>query len=222
MKKIFFLLNDFSEFNMQVYCDKYLSDYIVSSGSELPDNPGDFSLIVPWNYQKVIRNYPFNNVIIFHSSDLPKGKGWAPIFNAFNKNLKYYVISAVLLSERVDSGAIVAKAKFKIKNTYTAEIIRKIDEEIVFMMVAKIVERFDGKELTGLKQNSLHESYYNRRYPQDNEVNGNDSLNKLIHKLKGCEEKHPAFFSYKGDEFIISIRPKIMPSFPEDLQIIFL
>ena len=108
------------------------------------------------------------------------------------------------------------------KNTYTAEIIRKIDEEIVLMMVAKIIERFDGKELTGVKQNSLHESYYTRRYPQDNEVNGDKSLNNLIHKLKGCEKSHPAFFTYKGDEFIISIKPKIMPLFPKDLQIRFL
>lgn len=222
MKKIFFLLNDISEFNIQSYCDKYLSDYIVSMGSELPNNPGEYSLIVPWNYQKVIRNYPFNNIVIFHSSDLPSGKGWAPIFNAFNKNLKYYVISAVLLSERVDSGDIVAKAKFKIKNTYTAEIIRKIDEEIVLMMVAKIVERFDGKELTGVKQNSLHESYYTRRYPEDNEIDGDDTLNSLINKLKGCEKSHPAFFTFKGDDFIISIKPKITPSFPEDLQIRFL
>lgn len=222
MKKIFFLLNDLADFNMQDYCAKYLSDYIVSMGSELPNNPDDFSLIVPWNYQKVIKNYPFNNIVIFHSSDLPRGKGWAPIFNTFNKNLKYYVISAVLLSDRVDSGDIVAKAKFKIKNTYTAEIIRKIDEEIVLMMVAKIIERFDGKELTGVKQNSLHESYYTRRYPQDNEVNGDNSLNNLIHKLKGCEKSHPAFFTYEGDEFIISIKPKIMPLFPEDLQIRFL
>ena len=221
MKKIFFLLNDLSDFKAQRYCDKYLSDYVVSMGLELPNNPSDFSLIVPWNYQKVIKNYQFNNIVIFHSSDLPSGKGWAPIFNAFNKNLKYYVVSAVLLSERVDSGDIIAKAKFLIKNTYTAEIIRKIDEEIVLMMVAKIVERFDGKELTGLEQNSLDESFYIRRYQKDNEVNGDDNLNNLIHKLKGCEKSHPAFFTYKGDDFIISIKPKIKPSFPEDLQIIF-
>ncbi|MDC0893237.1 formyltransferase family protein [Pseudomonadales bacterium] len=222
MKKVFFLLNDISEFEIQHLCEKYLSDYIVSKGTELPDNPGDFSLIVPWNYKKIIRNYELNNIVIFHSSDLPSGKGWAPIFNAFNENLKYYVISAVLLSERVDSGPIVAKAKFKIKNTYTAEITRKIDEEIVLMMAAEIIERFDGKELTGIEQNTLHESYYKRRYPKDNEVNGDDSLNNLIYKLKGCEESHPAFFNFKGDEFVISVKPKIMPSFPEDLQITFL
>ena len=152
---------------------------------------------------------------------MPRGKGWAPIFNAFNEDLKQYVISAVLLNDHVDSGDIVAKAKFKIKNTYTAEFIREIDEEVVVMMTAEIVKKFNDIELTGVRQDSSKETYYKRRYPEENKVDLEDSLSDLVSKLKGCEKNHPVFFNYKGDDFIISIKPKIQPTFPEDLEIIF-
>ena len=220
MKKIFLLLNDLSDFKAQRYCDKYLSDYVVSMGLELPNNPSDFSLIVPWNYQKIIKSH-YSNIVVFHSSDLPKGKGWAPIFNAFDSELDEYVISAILLDKHVDSGDIISKAKFKMRNTYTAEFVRVVDEEVTIMMIAQILKKFKGKGLVGVKQDISKSTYNKKRYLKDNKININSNLKKLISILKGCEKNHPAFFEYNGDEFIISIKPKFPPVFPKDLEIYF-
>jgi methionyl-tRNA formyltransferase len=221
MKKIFFLLNDLTEFNAQKYVDEMLCSYQVSFGTSLPVNIGEFDLVIPWNYKKKIKNYKFNNIIIFHSSDLPQGKGWAPIFNAFNKKLKEYVISAILLDDNVDSGNIIAKAKFEIKNTYTAEFIRKVDEEISIKMIAEIISEFDNKSMTGIKQDKTKETYYERRYPEDNKLDINKPIKQLVHILKGCENANPAFFKYKGDEFEITIKARVTPVFPDDLEIIY-
>jgi|LWDU01.1.fsa_nt_gi methionyl-tRNA formyltransferase len=221
MKKVYFLLNHSSDFNAQSYCDKHLSDYEVSMGVYLPDNPNEFELIIPWSYQKIIKKYKYNNIVIFHSTDLPEGKGWAPIFNVFAKELKNYVISAILLDDKVDSGGIVAKAKFKIKNTYTADFIRKVDEEVMIIMIDKILKKFDDGKIVGVDQDKNKETYYKKRYPEDNQLKLNANLRSLIPVLKGCEESHPSFFEYKGDEFVISIKPKVQPSFPEDLEIVF-
>jgi methionyl-tRNA formyltransferase len=221
MMKIYFLLNCLSEFKAGNYFDKYLPSCQLSMGVNLPDNPKDYELVVPWNYKKIIQGYKCNNIVIFHSSDLPKGKGWAPIFNAFANKLEEYVISAILLDENVDAGDVICKAKFKIKNNYTAEFIRQVDEEITMIMIAKILEKFKGIKLTGIKQDKTKESYYKRRYPKDNKLDINTELRNLIPMLKGCEKKHPSFFEYNGDEFIVSIKPKIQPSFPKDLEITF-
>tara|TARA_Y100000996_G_scaffold311061_1_gene247477 strand:+ start:1617 stop:2282 length:666 start_codon:yes stop_codon:yes gene_type:complete len=220
--KIFFLLNDISEFNAQSFCKKYISSHEITYGVVLPENPEHFDLIIPWNYKKIIKDYKLKNVVIFHSSDLPKGKGWAPIFNVFYKELDEYVISAILLDEEVDSGNIIAQARFKMRNTYTAEFIRKIDDEVTIMMISKILKKMKKKVLTGAKQDKKQETFYARRYPKDNELNVNSTLASLVPFLKGCEKSHPSFFYYKGDKFIISIRPSIPPSMPEDLEITFL
>ena len=170
--------------------------------------------------QKIIKNHS-GNIVIFHSSDLPKGKGWAPIFNVFNLELDEYIISAILLDKRVDSGDIIAKARFKMRNTYTAEFIREVDEEVTIMMIAQILKKFKGSELVGVKQDIAKETYHKRRSLKDNKLNPNANLKQLIPVLKGCEKNHPSFFEYKGDEFIISIEPKIPPVFPKDLEIVF-
>jgi methionyl-tRNA formyltransferase len=219
MKKIYFLLNHSIEFKAQSYCDEYLLDCDISYGTSLPANVKEFDLVVPWNYRKKIINYKYNNAVVFHSSDLPEGKGWSPIFNAFNKKLKEYVVSAILLDDDIDSGNIIARAKFKIKNTYTAEFIRKVDEEVCIKMISGIISEFDHKSMTGVKQDKTQETYYKRRYPKDNKLDIDTSIKRLIPTLKGCEDAHPAFFEYKGDEFEISIRPVENPVFPKDLEI---
>lgn len=221
MKKIFFLLNNLTEFNAKEHCDKYLSQCEVFFGTSLPTVLEDFDLIVPWNYRKIIKNHS-NNIVIFHSSDLPKGKGWAPIFNAFNLEFGEYVITAILLDKIVDSGDMIAKAKFKMRNTYTADFIREVDEEVTIIMIAQILKNFKGFDLAGVKQDKSDETFYNRRYLKDNMINIDQSLKELVPFLKGCEKNHPSFFEYNGDEFIISIKPKNTPSFPKDLEIVFL
>lgn len=221
MKKVFFLLNDLTEFNAQKYVDEFLPNCKVFFGTSLPINVAEFDLVIPWNYKKIINNYKLDNAVIFHSSDLPQGKGWAPIFNVFNKELNEYVISAILMNESVDSGDVVAKARFKIKNTYTANFIRKVDEKITIIMIGMIIEKFNGAELTGIEQDNTKETYYKRRYPENNKLNITKDLESLVPILKACEDNHPAFFEYKGDEFIISIKPKEAPSFPKDLEVFF-
>ena len=126
------------------------------------------------------------------------------------------------MDESVDSGDVVAKARFEIKNTYTANFIRKVDEKITIMMISKIIEKFNGAELAGIKQDNTKETYYKRRYPENNKLDTTKHLESLVPILKACEDNHPAFFEYKGDEFIISIKPKNTPSFPTDLEIVFL
>ena len=220
--KIFFLLNHLSEFNAQAFCKKYISCHDIIYGVSLPEDPECFDLIIPWNYKKIIKDYKLKNIIIFHSSDLPKGKGWAPIFNVFYKELDEYVISAILLDENVDSGNIIAQGKFKMRNIYTAEFIRKIDEEVSIMMISDVLERMKKNVLTGAEQDKTQETYYARRYPKDNELNINATLASVVPILKGCEKNHPSFFYYKGDKFNITITPSVPPSMPEDLEITFL
>ena len=219
--KIYFLLNHVYDFNAQEFCKKHIGDHEISYGIVLPNNPEFFDLIIPWNYKKILRDCKLHNVIIFHSSDLPKGKGWAPIFNVFHRQLEEYVISAIFLDEEVDSGNIIAQCRFKMRNTYTAEFIRRIDEEVTIMMIAEILKKMKEKELTGSKQDKKQETYYARRYPRDNEVDINSTLARLVPFLKGCEKNHPSFFYYKGDKFTISITPSIPPLMPDDLDITF-
>jgi len=219
MKKVFFLLNKLDEFNFQILLNKYLPNASISIGESLPSCTDDFDLIILWSYRKIIKHIK-NNMMVFHSSDLPNGKGWAPIYNSFAQELSYYTISGIILSDKIDSGDIVVKARFKVKNNYTATFIRQWDSEISILLISSILNKFTNKEIIGQKQEN-EGSFYSRRVANDNEIDTKQSFTDIIAHLRGCEHSHPAFFFHKDSKYYISIQPEIEPQLPSDIEIFF-
>lgn len=216
-QKIFFLLNDFSEFTFQEYIKKYLKNIDVTLGTIFPENPEKYSLIILWSYRQILKNVENqNNVILFHSTDLPKGKGWAPIYYTIFNNEKFFTISGISASNKVDSGKIIVKAKFKILPNYTAEYIRKWDEEISIILTKMILKKIKNTKISGIPQKG-NITYYKKRVPEDNEFPSKNLLNHL----RACEKNHPAFFYYKNEKFFVTIKPENEPKFPKDLKINF-
>ena len=221
MKKVFFLVDSLLDWDLNHLVIKYLNDVAVFIGVEFPPSSDDYNLIIFWNYRRIVPSVGNKrNIILFHGSDLPVGRGWAPIYYAFCRKDKYYTISGILPADKVDSGEIIVKAKFKIKDFYTAEMVRTFDYEIEFMLIRDILIKYDGRELHGTPQYGKG-SYYERRSPDDNEVPIDKPLKDLIPHLRGCEAKHPAFFFFNGIRYNIRIESDTKVDFPEDLTITF-
>ena len=215
------MVNKLKEFNFLEFINKYLSDVSVCLGESLPEHTEDYDLIILWNYRKIIPDISYKkNIILFHSSDLPEGKGWAPIYNSISRGKEFYTISGIFASDRVDAGNVIVKARFRIKDNYTAEYIRKWDNEITIMLIKEILYLIENKELKGIEQ-SGDETFYPRRFPKDNEIKIDEQFISIINHLRACEENHPAFFMYNDTKYIVHIRPEILPAFPSDLEILF-
>lgn len=213
-------MNKLDEFNFFEYIEKHLNDVNVTVGDSLPQHANEYDLIVLWSYRKIIKDVSSKNIILFHSTDLPKGKGWAPIYYSISSGQKYFTISGILADEKVDSGDIIVKAKFKIKNNYTAEYIRKWDQEISIILVKKILEKFANKRIKGKKQIGTTTTNPRRRL-QDNEIDLKSKFGEKINHLRACEKNHPAFFYYNKVKYNIAIEPEPKPEFPSDLKIMF-
>lgn len=221
MKKTFFLLNNISDFDFADLIKQYLADVNVTVGEILPQYTEEYDLIVLWNYRKIIKSIGRKrNIIIFHSSDLPKGRGWAPIYNALSSGHKFYVISGILPGETADTGNLVVKAKFTIKDNYTAELIRAWDNKISIMLTKEILLRFPKNNIKGIKQVG-QPSYYTRRRPEDNQISLDRRVGDIINHLRACEQQHPAFFYYNKTKYYIYIEPEKKPDFPDDLEVLF-
>lgn len=221
MKRVFFLVNKLDEFNFFQYVKKHLNEISVTVGDSLPEHTDEYDLIVLWSYRKIIKNVPSGkNIILFHSSDLPDGKGWAPIYYSIRSGLEYFTISGILADQRVDSGDIVVKAKFRIKDNYTAEHIRKWDHEISIILIKKILERFANGKIRGKKQEGVGTSNP-RRKPDENRIELKSRFEQTINHLRACEKSHPAFFYYNQTKYNIIIEPEMEPDFPADLKIKF-
>jgi methionyl-tRNA formyltransferase len=221
MKKIFFLVNSLTEFTFGDLVKKYFAGIHISVGESPPLHTEEYDLVVLWSYRKIMPDVAGKrNIILFHSTDLPEGRGWAPIYYALSRGSEFFVVSGILAAEEVDKGDVIVKARFRIKDNYTAEVIRQWDNEISIMLTKDILMRFEGGEIRGIRQVG-DGSYYPRRNPEDNEIPLDARLCDIIGHLRGCEKSHPAFFYYRQTKYLINVEPERKPEFPDDLEITF-
>ncbi len=223
MKRLFILLNNITDFNFSSELETYLPNYLVDIGTDMPISPNDYDLIVAWSYRKIIKKIPNpNNIIIFHSTDLPNGKGWAPIYNSIVNENKFFTITGILASTKVDAGDIVVRAKFRIEPQYMARDIRVFDNRISLLLISKILNKFDKGHLRGVVQVGTG-SYNKRRTESDNEINIADSFSTLIPHLRACESNALPYFFYKNIKYKILVEPDIVSDIliPSDLHIEF-
>lgn len=221
-QKVHIVLNSFEDVNPSRIASKYLSPCNLSVGTSIPDNPSYFDLIILWNLKTIITNLPdTSNVVVFHSSDLPQGRGWAPIYYAIADRKSRHTISAILASPKVDSGDIICKASFAILTSYLADDLRRLDEIVCFLMARKILDQFKGKQIQGYAQTG-NATYNKRRYPADSIIDIKQPLTDLLPHIKACSSTNPAFFEFDGVRFSIEISPNSPPpTIPEDLVIKF-
>lgn len=221
MKRICFLVNALAEVDFLPLLGQYLPGCLWAFAETLPEDWEHFDLVVPWNYRRRISLPGENrNVVVFHASDLPEGRGWAPLYHTFAERLEQYTLTAILIDEGIDTGDIVAKARFKIQGNHTATFVREWDTHITLRLIAELLGRFDGRRLRGIRQ-PAEGCYRPRRHPEDSRVDLSKPLAELIPHLRGVEDRHPAFFDYEGHRYRLKLQPEVEPAFPTDLQFEF-
>jgi methionyl-tRNA formyltransferase len=219
--RICILLNSIEDFSFQQQLDRYLpaERFDVTIAERFPDDPLTYQLIIPWSYRKIIKQAEqAGNVVVMHSSNLPEGRGWAPIYYAFNEQKTEYVISGIFAANEVDTGNVIVRARFPISPGYTAPFIRVVDEELSLLLIAKIFEQWPEGNPVGAKQSGMG-TFRARRSPKDNEIDIKNQFEKLIPHLRGVEFKSPAFFIYNDVKYFIEIRPESAPQKPTQVEI---
>ena len=219
--RVCILLNSLDEFDFEEILRLHLpaDKFEVSITESFPEYPAEFRLIVPWSYRKVIkRASQAGNVVVMHSSNLPEGRWWAPIYHAFSEQKSEYIISGVLAADDVDTGDIVVRARFPIEPSYTASFIRALDKELSVVLVAMILRHWPESNPAGVNQVGVG-TYRPRRYPIDNGIDLSLPLADLLPHLRGVEPASPAFFLYRNVKYLIEIRPEFAPNRPRQVTI---
>jgi len=219
--RICLLFNNLFEFDFEELVQRFLpmDQFEVDIVDIFPKEPSKYQFIIPWNYRKVIQKASqAGNVIVMHSSELPEGRGWAPIYHAFSEQKSHYVMTCVFADDDVDTGDIIMQARFVIEPDYTAPFTRMLDNELSLLLIVKLCEQWPGSNPVGAKQTGTG-SYRSRRYPADNEVDISQSLASLIPHLRAVESSAPAFFIYNNVKYLIEVRPVIKPSRPSEVFI---
>lgn len=148
----------------------------------------------------------YRHALVLHASDLPEGRGWSPHVWAILEGARDITVSLLDAEDRVDTGAIWAKRRFRVPadalyDEINAGLFAKelalMDEALAMAMRGEgpVPQRADGV------------SYCPRRRPEDSELDPTRALSELFDAIRVADpDRYPAFFRLRGHVYEIRLR----------------
>ncbi len=198
-------------------------NFELSISDDFDDMHQGFDFVFCINYPRLIPKNCIdavkNGVYVFHSSDLPEGKGWAPLYHSLLSNRKEHVLTTLKINEKIDAGELIVKTYFPKRNGEYTESLREVDNVMTMKTIYAIITDLLSFSLQGKKQKGKG-SYYKKRLPEDSEVRPEDTLKKIHAHCLAVGGSYPAFYYLKGKKYIVHIRPESLEPFQEkDIRI---
>ncbi len=182
------------------------NNYKVEIFFEHKEIPDKYEVIFILSYFKIIeKGYleKHKHNIVLHESNLPKGKGWAPLFWQILKGKNKIPIVLFEATKEVDAGKIYLKDHIKLKGHELNKEIRKLQAQKQIEMCLKFLNAYNKIKPNKQKGSS---SFYKRRTPLDSQLNINKSIKSQFNLLRIVNnKKFPAFFIHKGQKYTIKI-----------------
>jgi len=158
------------------------------------------------NYTKILpKSFLIKNnlSLVVHASDLPKGKGFAPMQWQILENKNKISICLIEADEKFDSGAIIEKNNFYLNGDELGTEIRNIQATETIKIILKFLRKYPKFNRTVQSGKS---TFYKRRFPKDSKLDINKSLKKNFNLLRVADnDKYPAYFEYKRKRYVIKI-----------------
>ncbi|WP_418641212.1 formyltransferase family protein [Sulfurimonas sp. ST-27] len=167
----------------------------------------NFEIIFILGYHKIIgKEYleKHRHNIVVHESDLPKGKGWAPMFWQILEGKNDIVFSMFEASNGVDDGDIYMKKTLHLDGD---ELNHELREKQALFTIDMCLEFINNYEIyKHPKAQKGEESFYPKRSTKDSELDIQKTINEQFNLLRIVDnEEYPAFFYKNGQKYILKI-----------------
>lgn len=167
------------------------------------DNP--FETLFILSYHRIIekehlRKHGHNLVV--HESDLPAGKGWAPLFWQILEGKNKIPVTLFEASAHVDQGNIYLRDYIKLNGCELHDEIRKIQAEKTIELCMRFIKEYPLKPLPQKgKQN-----FYSKRTSEHSRLDIHKSIKEQFNLLRiVSNDDYPAFFDIGEHRYILKI-----------------
>ncbi|XQW85879.1 methionyl-tRNA formyltransferase [Thalassotalea piscium] len=141
--------------------------------------------------------------LVVHESNLPKGKGFAPVAWQILDGNDEIPVCLIEAGKEVDSGKIWLTDTIQLSGTELSNEWRELQGNMSITLALKFVNEY--KNLI-TKEQIGESSFYPRRRPADSQLNINKKFADLIPLLRIVDNNdYPAFFEYKGCKYKLEI-----------------
>jgi len=141
--------------------------------------------------------------LVVHESDLPAGKGFAPMTWQILEGKNDISICLIEATNMVDSGDIWLRDTIALKGDELCEEWRILQGQKTIEMCLRFVDNYNN--LTSGKQKGQSSSYQ-RRSPTDSELDVNKSIAEQFNLFRVVDnQNYPAYFEYSGRKYKLTI-----------------
>jgi len=167
---------------------------------------GEFKIVFILSYFKIIPKeflLKHKHNLVVHESNLPKGKGWAPLFWQILEGKNEIPIVLIEAFERMDEGDVYIKDSILYEGHELHDEIREKQAKKTMDLCLRFIERY---EMMKPKKQIGKGTIYKKRTAFDSELNVNKTIKDQFNLLRIVNnEEFPAFFYHKGRRYIINI-----------------
>lgn len=141
--------------------------------------------------------------LVVHESDLPRGRGFAPMAWQILEGKKKIDICLLEADEVVDSGDIWLKDTINLHGHELCQEWRHLQGEKTIQICLRFIKEY--RDLNKCKQIG-NSTYYSRRVPDDSRLDTAKTLAEQFNLLRIVDnERYPAFFQYEGVKYKVLI-----------------
>lgn len=143
--------------------------------------------------------------IVIHASDLPKGKGWAPLFWQVIEGRNEIPFTLFEASIGADNGDFYFKDILQLTGYELNEELREKQAIQIMKMCVKFVRNYTF-HLKKIQKQKGEESFYPKRTPNDSQLNIDKTIKEQFNLLRTANnDEYPAFFEINGKKFKLKI-----------------
>ena len=142
--------------------------------------------------------------IVVHESDLPQGKGWAPLFWQILEGKQEITFSMFEAATGIDSGDIYLQRSLKLTGYELNAELRSKQAELTFKLCAEILDNLHL--LQQPKKQICESSLYRKRTPDNSRLDLSKSIGEQFNLLRiSSNEDYPAFFEIDSHRYILKV-----------------
>ena len=171
-----------------------------------PSKIADQDIVFILGYTKILdRSFLDRNHLnlVIHESDLPGGKGFAPVQWQILEGKTEIPICLIEAAEEVDAGDVIVKSAFPISRHDLYDEIRNRQAQASFDLIVDFLARYPEVERTPQTGESF---FYKKRTEKDNELDIDKSIREQFNLLRvGNNEDWPSYFVIDGKKYVLKI-----------------
>jgi len=138
-----------------------------------------------------------------HGSLLPKYRGRTPHVWAIINGEKQTGVTAHIIDEGCDTGAIIKQVQVNIdKDDTGADILNKY-RDLYIPLIDFVLKSFIEDKIELEFQNESKATYFGKRTPDDGRINWDWSVDRIINWIRAQAHPYPGAFSYHNNNKII-------------------